>query len=110
VNVAVNLEGGDGRAGDDDQIRRDVESLIGSQFADVLSGSHRTVQLNGLDGDDDITGGIAAELLLGGWGSDHIDARDGAADTVDCGGQLFDSAAVDLGGEASVTRCAEVVG
>jgi hypothetical protein len=28
---------------------------------------------------------------------------------VDCGGQLFDSAAVDIGAEASITGCAEIV-
>jgi hypothetical protein len=110
VKVAVDLEPGDGRAGDDDRIRRDVESVFGSQFSDVLVGSDRTTQLLGLDGDDVITGGIAAELLSGGWGNDRIDARDGAADSVDCGGQALDRAAVDLGAEASVTRCAEVVG
>jgi Ca2+-binding RTX toxin-like protein len=110
VNVAVDLEPGDGRSGDDDQILRDVESVFGSQFSDVLVGSHRTTQLLGLDGDDVITGGIAAELLSGGWGNDRIDARDGVADDVDCGGQMFDRAAVDLGAEASVTRCAEIVG
>ena len=52
VDVRVDLEAGDGRPGDDDRIRRDVESVLGSQFADVLAGSPRTVQLAGLDGDD----------------------------------------------------------
>jgi Ca2+-binding RTX toxin-like protein len=110
VNVSVDLEAGDGRPGDDDRIRRDVESVFGSQFADVLAGSHRTERLAGFDGDDEITGGTAAEVLSGGDGQDRIDARDGAPDTVDCGGQLFDRAAVDIDAEASVTRCAEIVG
>jgi Ca2+-binding RTX toxin-like protein len=108
VHVAVDLEAGDGRPGDDDRIFRDVENVFGSQFDDVLIGSYRTAQLSGLDGSDQITGGSAEELLSGGWGSDRIDARDGGPDTVDCGGQLFDKAAVDIGGEASVIRCAEV--
>jgi hypothetical protein len=109
VDVSVDLEAGDGRAGDDDRIRRDVESVLGSQFADILAGSPRTVQLQGLDGDDRITGGTGEELLAGGRGNDRIDARDGAPDTVDCGGSLFDWAAVDLDGEASITGCAEIV-
>lgn len=108
VDVSVDLEGGDGRPGDEDRILRDVEKVLGSQFADVLTGSYRTMEISGLDGDDVITGGSAAELLSGGWGSDRIDARDGAADGVDCGGQLFDAALVDAAGEASVTRCAQV--
>jgi Ca2+-binding RTX toxin-like protein len=109
VNVSVDLESGDGRPGDDDRIRHDVESVFGSQFADVLTGSHRTERLAGFDGDDQITGGTGEEVLLGGDGQDRIDARDGAPDTVDCGGQLFDRAAVDPAAEASVTGCAEIV-
>src|SRR6185312_12530477 len=38
VRVAVDLEAGDGRPGDDDHILRDVENVLGSQFADVLTG------------------------------------------------------------------------
>jgi hypothetical protein len=109
VRVAVDLEAGDGRPGDDDVIRRDVEVVLGSPFDDVLSGSHRTLQLSGGDGDDLITGGSAEELLSGGPGQDRIEARDGALDTIACGGQLFDWAAVDFDGEASITGCAEVV-
>lgn len=108
VDVSVDLEAGDGRPGDDDRILDDVEVVLGSQFADVLVGSDWSLQLDGLDGDDRITGGTGAELLSGGPGNDRIDARDGAADTVDCGGQLLDRAVVDLGVEASITGCAEV--
>ena len=108
VDVSVDLEAGDGRPGDDDRIHRDVERVSGSSFADVLTGSPRTLELLGHDGDDVITGGTDAELLSGGTGNDRIDARDGAADAIDCGGQLFDLAAVDLGVEASITGCAQV--
>jgi Ca2+-binding RTX toxin-like protein len=108
VRVAVDLEAGDGRPGDDDVIRRDVETVIGSAFDDVLAGSPRTVQLSGGNGDDRITGGSAEELLSGGDGNDRIDARDGAADTVACGGQLGDWATVDAGLEAAITGCETV--
>jgi Ca2+-binding RTX toxin-like protein len=107
VDVSVDLEEGDGRPGDDDRILRDVESVIGSQHADELSGSDRTVRLDGQDGDDRITGGGAPETLLGGPGNDHVDARDGVADSVDCGGWLLDRAVVDLGLDLSV-GCASV--
>ena len=109
VHVVVDLEAGDGRPGDNDRIFRDVENVLGSQFDDVLAGSYRTALLSGLDGSDQITGGSAEEVLSGGWGSDRIDARDGAPDTIECGGQLFDRAAVDIGAEASITGCAEIV-
>ena len=108
VHVSVDLAARDGRPGDADRIRRDVESVLGSQFGDVLAGSYRTVQLAGLDGDDQITGGTGAEVLSGGRGNDRIDARDGAPDTVDCGGQALDRAAVDVDAEASITGCADI--
>jgi Ca2+-binding RTX toxin-like protein len=109
VEVAMDLESGDGRPGDDDRIRHDVETVLGSQYADTLAGSRYTTRLAGNDGDDHITGGSGQELLSGGEGQDRIDARDGTPDTVDCGGQMLDWAAVDLIGEASITGCAEVV-
>jgi hypothetical protein len=108
VEVSVDLEAGDGRPGDDDRIRHDVETVLGSRYADTLAGSRYTMQLAGNDGDDQIIGGSGEELLAGGDGQDRIDARDGAPDTVDCGGQLLDWAAVDLTGEAAVTGCAQV--
>jgi Ca2+-binding RTX toxin-like protein len=107
--VSMDLEAGDGRPGDDDRIRHDVETVLGSQFGDALTGSRYTMRLAGNDGDDQITGGSGEELLSGGEGQDRIDARDGTPDTVDCGGQLLDWAAVDLTGEGAVTRCAQVV-
>jgi hypothetical protein len=109
IHVSVDLQAGDGRPGDDDRIHRDVEEVVGSEFADVLAGSPHTVRMAGNDGDDQITGGTGAELLSGGHGNDRIDARDGAPDTVDCGGQALDRAAVDIDAEASITGCAQVI-
>jgi hypothetical protein len=109
VEVSMDLEAGDGRPGDDDRVRHDVETVLGSQYADTLAGSRYTTRLAGNDGDDQIIGGTGEELLSGGGGQDRIDARDGAPDTVDCGGQLLDWAAVDLALEASITGCAQVV-
>ena len=109
VRVSLDLAAGDGRPGDDDRIRRDVESVLGSQFDDVLAGGTREDHLAGLDGDDQITGGAGEDTLSGGDGNDRIDARDGGPDSVDCGGQLLDWAAVDIDAEASITGCAEVV-
>jgi Ca2+-binding RTX toxin-like protein len=110
VRVAVDLAGGDGRPGDDDQIRSTVESVIGSPFDDVLVGGRFAEHLTGGEGDDQVTGGAGQDVLSGGFGNDRIDARDGEADTVDCGGGELDWAAVDVGIDTSITRCAEVVG
>ena len=110
VDVSLDLAAGDGRPGDDDRIRNTVESVIGSQFADVLIGGRFAEHLTGGDGDDQITGGAAEDVLSGGPGNDRIDARDGGPDTVDCGGWLLDWAAVDVSLDTSITGCAEVVG
>jgi Ca2+-binding RTX toxin-like protein len=69
VNVSVDLSAGDGRPGDDDRIRRDVECVLGSAFGDVLAGGPRAEHLTGLDGDDQITGGAGGDVLSGGPGT-----------------------------------------
>ena len=109
VHVSVDREAGDGRPGDDDRIRRNVETVSGSAFADVLAGGPGAELLMGRDGDDQITGGAGQDILSGDEGNDRIDARDGAPDTIDCGGWLLDRAAVDIDAEASITGCAEIV-
>jgi Ca2+-binding RTX toxin-like protein len=105
----VDLEAGEGRPGDDDRIRRNVETILGSEFDDVLAGGPDAEHLAGLEGDDQLTGGPGADTLSGGHGADRIDARDGGPDTVDCGGQALDWAAVDIDAETAITRCAAVV-
>jgi Ca2+-binding RTX toxin-like protein len=108
VRVSLDLAEGDGRPGDDDKIRRNVESVFGSAFDDALIGSPRADGLRGFDGDDQIIGGAGEDSLFGGEVNDRIHAIDGEPDTIDCGGWLLDLAAVDMGGEASITGCAEV--
>jgi Ca2+-binding RTX toxin-like protein len=109
VRVSVDLSAGDGRPGDDDRIRRTVESVLGSQFDDVLVGGSRADHLAGRDGDDQIIGLAGEDVLSGGEGNDRIDARDGEPDAVDCGGQELDWAAVDIDVEASISGCADIV-
>jgi Ca2+-binding RTX toxin-like protein len=61
---------------------------------DVLSGGSGNDHVQGGPGDDTINGGTGSDSLAGGSGNDRINARDGRADRVDCGGG-DDSAAVD---------------
>jgi hypothetical protein len=61
---------------------------------DVVSGGSGNDHVQGGPGDDTINGGTGADSLAGGSGDDRINARDGRADRVDCGGG-GDSAAVD---------------
>jgi Ca2+-binding RTX toxin-like protein len=107
VTVGVDGMPFDGRPGDNDRIDRTVESVFGSQHADVLTGSQREQRLFGFDGDDTLAGGPASDELFGGPGQDAVDARDGELDSVDCGGELFDRVTADPV-EASIVRCAEV--
>jgi RTX calcium-binding nonapeptide repeat (4 copies) len=61
---------------------------------DVLSGGSGNDHVQGGPGDDTINGGTGVDSLAGGSGDDRINARDGRADRVDCGGG-HDSAVVD---------------
>jgi Ca2+-binding RTX toxin-like protein len=47
-----------------------VERVIGTNFADTLTGSGANETLEGGSGDDILTGGIGADALIGGSGSD----------------------------------------
>jgi hypothetical protein len=109
----------DGPPGARDHIRT-VETVVGGSGDDVMKGGAEPVTLRGAAGNDNLTGGPGAETLdggdgadtldaLGGWdtvlagaGVDTVEARDGAADTVDCGPDS-DTAAVDA--IDSVTSC-----
>ena len=99
---------GDGRPGDDDRIFRDVESIIGSQLRRrARPAATARCSSSGLDGDDGSPAAPARRRSLGGEGNDHIDARDGAADSDRLRRPAARPAVVDLGAEASITGCAE---
>jgi Ca2+-binding RTX toxin-like protein len=104
VHVGVDGMPFDGRPGDNDRIDRTVETVFGSQHADVLTGTQRDQQLHGFEGDDQIAGGAGQDVLDGGGGNDRIDARDGELDTIDCGGELQDQVMADPV-EASILGC-----
>jgi Ca2+-binding RTX toxin-like protein len=75
-----------------------IENLIGSPFADALTGDAAG---------NEIEGGLGADALSSLGGVDALLARDGIGDTaLDCGGDAGDSAEVDaLPLDASVTGC-----
>lgn len=64
---------------------RCANRILGSQRADTLSGSSRGDTISGGAGNDLITGLGGEDCLQGEGGDDVIDARDGQADSVDCG-------------------------
>jgi peptidoglycan/xylan/chitin deacetylase (PgdA/CDA1 family) len=67
----------------------------GTSGSDALVGTAGPDSLFGLRGNDTLTGRRGADRLLGGPGVDRIRARDGVADTVNCGPGSGDVAIVD---------------
>jgi Ca2+-binding RTX toxin-like protein len=106
VHVDLDGKADDGVSGENDNVRRDVEDLIGSEFDDVLAGSPAANDLQGGDGADTllggkgldgliggdggdrINGGAGHDLLDGGAGPDRLRSRDGTRDNVLCGSSL----------------------
>ena len=58
-----------------------IENLIGSAFADRLTGDGNDNSLNGGAGDDTLIGGAGDDTLIGGAGSDTADYSGAAAET-----------------------------
>lgn len=91
----------DGEAGEGDNIRTDVEIILGGSGSDTIrTGSGRAVQFYGNAGDDTLIGGSGNDLLNGGAGRDSLGGQagndtfqigDGEKDTVN-GGSGTDTA------------------
>ncbi len=63
-----------------------VQNMIGTSFADVLTGDGAANTLTGGGGADTITGGAGSDALLGNAGNDTHNSQDGGtADANDCG-------------------------
>jgi peptidoglycan/xylan/chitin deacetylase (PgdA/CDA1 family) len=88
-------------------VRSDV--LLGVAGNDTVSGKGGADELSGGPGSDKLTGGPGADTLLGGPGTDELRAKDGAADTVNCGAGAGDVAIVDEIDEVS-SSCEQVEG
>jgi Ca2+-binding RTX toxin-like protein len=81
--ISVSLADGTARGGDaEDDLLVSIEHLIGSLFADVLSGDGGPNRIEGGRGDDQLFGGAGDDTLSGGRGADTIGGGDGL-DTVD---------------------------
>ena len=70
---------------DGNDIRSDVEAVVGGAGDDELEGNASANTLRGGDGADVLTGNGGADTLQGDAGADLINARDGMADAIDCG-------------------------
>lgn len=104
VKVTLDDVADDGAPGEGDNVRSDVEDVIGSSGADTLIGNAADNQLDGGAGDDTIAGGdgndgldggpgrdtldggSGQDDLVGGAGADMLKTRDGQTDRANCGG------------------------
>ena len=92
VTVNLGIQGqDDGSSEDGAEGARDavnagtVEGVTGGPAADNLQGTSGANRLEGGAGDDVLNALGGPDLVFGGFGVDNIEARDGVADTVDCG-------------------------
>ena len=89
VHVTLDNAYDDGFGGNDN-VRTDVEHVVGTGFADSLAGSSGPNRLDGTVGNDWINGAGGADTLLGGSGNDTIfggagfDSIDGGSGTDTC--------------------------
>jgi hypothetical protein len=77
-----------------DNVRDDVEAVIGSGFADKLTGDEKFDSLFGLGGADTINPGPGSDRVFGDSGNDILQVKDDTDDLVD-GGSGTDTATVD---------------
>jgi Ca2+-binding RTX toxin-like protein len=61
-----------------------IEDVVGSNFADVITGDARANRIDGGPGDDTISGGGGSDTILGGDGNDDITGG-GGRDSIDGG-------------------------
>ena len=80
AGVTVNLLTGSSAGGDaQGDTLAAIENIIGSAFADMLTGDTGNNTLDGRSGNDTLIGGAGADVLIGGAGTDTADYSSSAA-------------------------------
>ncbi len=83
-----------------------IENVVGSNDADVITGDDAANELSGLEGDDELSGGRGGDTLLGGEGNDLL--RGGGGNDVIDGGEGIDTISFsDIGVDVNVTLNAD---
>jgi Ca2+-binding RTX toxin-like protein len=99
--ISLDNAANDGQPGETDDVRSDIETVIGGAGSDRIVGSPFDNKLDGRAGNDTITGGGGADFLYGGTGFDVLhgidgifgnDLLDGGADADDCDWDAGDGA------------------
>jgi Ca2+-binding RTX toxin-like protein len=91
INLKTAAMSGGHAAGD---VLISIEAIIGSSFADTVTGDDASNRLDGGSGNDSLVGGVGNDTLLGGTGNDTLSGEAGN-DRLDGG----DSSDTLLGGE-----------
>ncbi len=77
INADLSTPGGDGEAGENDNLAGDVEKLFGGAAGDVLTGDGAGNVLIGGGGNDTLVGNGGFDLILAGGGEDLLDGGEG---------------------------------
>lgn len=85
IAVTLNNSGGDGEAGEGDNVRTDIEGIIGGSGNDTLDATSAPAGavLDGAAGDDTLVGSGFGDVVYGGPGNDSVVANAGADAIID---------------------------
>jgi Ca2+-binding RTX toxin-like protein len=97
--VTINGTANDGEMSENDNVRTDVEIVLGGSGDDEITGGTGANTLNGGDGNDVLNGGAGNDILIGGLGTDEMEGGAGN-DTFD--EEAADSDADEINGGAGV--------
>jgi hypothetical protein len=103
--VTADLAAGQAEGGGGTDTLVDVQNLIGSDFADALTGNAEENVLTGGEGPDILTGGAGGDDVRGEGGFDGLRLRDGTRDTGDCGPEADSVTADAFGVDAIAPNC-----
>jgi Ca2+-binding RTX toxin-like protein len=84
ASIDNTADSGKTSGGETDTIACDIENLIGTSQADILTGHSGGCASSTNTHDNVLTGGLGGDTLFGGDGSDTLDGE-GGTDTIDCG-------------------------
>ena len=112
LNITIDNQIGDGQSGENDNVRTDIEKIIGGSANDTIdtSGALQGMVIDGAAGNDILVGSPFDDVLIGGAGTDSMNSGDGddtlfgedGADDVITGGGGLDVAFIDGSEEADV--------
>jgi Ca2+-binding RTX toxin-like protein len=96
--VMINLRSGNGHGGDAEGDRLiEIETVVGSAFADQLTGDEFANGLDGGDGNDLLIGGLGGDTLIGGAGDDTYEIDSAGDVIVEWAGEGFDTVRSAIG-------------